>query len=92
MRRVAGLRYGSLTDFINGFYHWELTPRAREALAVASKGGLFEWACLPFGPVNGPQASQAAMEKAFCSGRVSHRQCTVFIDDVAASTGHMAKM
>ncbi len=68
LRRVAGFRWGSLADFFNGFYHLELTDRAREALAIVSKGGLFEWVCLPFGPINGPQAFQAAMERAFCSG------------------------
>ena len=87
LRRVAGFRYGSLADFFNGFYHLELTPRAREALAVVSKSGLFEWVCLPFGPINGPQAFQAAMEKAFCQGGPGSQNRTVFIDDVTVYTG-----
>ena len=92
LRRVAGFRYGSLADFFNGFYHLELTARAWEALAVVSKWGLFEWFCLPFGPVNGPQAFQAAMEKAFCSGGAGHRQRTVSIDDVTVCTGRAARL
>jgi len=91
LRRVAGFRYGSLADFFNGFYHLELTPRAREALAVVSKGGLYEWVCLPMGPINGPQAFQAAMEKAFCQGGPGSRNRTVFIDDVTVYTGQGAK-
>ena len=78
---------GLLLDFFNGFYHLELTARAREALAVVSKGGLYEWVCLPMGPVNGPQAFQAAMEKAFCSTGPGSGCRTVFIDDVTVYTG-----
>ena len=56
-------------------------------MAVVSKSGLFEWVCLPFGPINGPQAFQAAMEKAFCQGGPGSRSRTVFIDDVTVYTG-----
>ena len=61
--------------------------RAREAVAVVAKGGLYEWVCLPMGPINGPQAFQAAMEKAFCSGGPGSANRTVFIDDVTVYTG-----
>ena len=82
LRRVAGFWFATILDFYNGFYHLELTPRAREALAVICKSGLWEWTCLPMGPINGPQAFQAAMERAFCSAGPGSATRTVFIDDV----------
>ena len=83
LRKVAGFRWGSVLDFFNGFYHLELTPEAQEALAIISVSGLWEWVCLPMGPINGPQAFQGAMERAFGGSPTR----TVFIDDVAVYTG-----
>ena len=69
-------------DAVSGFNHLELSPRAKEVLAICSASGLYAWNSLPFGPADGPQAFQAAMRRIF--GGASG--LSVYLDDLCLAT------
>ena len=83
LRNSAGARWYSGLDAVSGFNHLNLSPKAKEVLAICSASGLYAWESLPFGPADGPQAFQAAMRRIFNGvGGLS-----VYLDDLCLATG-----
>ena len=87
LRGSAGARWYSGLDAVSGFNHLNLSPKAREVLAICSASGLYAWESLPFGPADGPQAFQAAMRRIF----FGLPGLSVYLDDLCLATGGRAR-
>ncbi|HRP36576.1 MAG TPA: reverse transcriptase domain-containing protein [Candidatus Dojkabacteria bacterium] len=78
---LAGAKFFSKIDLVDGFWHIKLAEEDKEKTAFeVPKRGLWQWRVLPMGLSNSPATFQRAMEEAL--GELRYKSCMVFIDDI----------
>ena len=90
---AAGSAYLTLLDAVTGFNQVENTDRAKQVLALVSRGGQFLPTCLTFGPQNGPEDFAYVVDRIYAPGR--HRKLRLmkqwlpYVDDLTIRTGRV---
>ena len=80
LQQLGDMKYFSTVDFCSGYFQCPLDDSAREALAITTHLGLFEWTCTPFGPASAPSHFTRCVG-AMLAG-MTWRCAMSFIDDV----------
>ena len=90
---AAGSAYLTLLDAVTGFNQVENTERAKQVLALVSRGGQFLPTCLTFGPQNGPEDFAYVVDRIYAPGR--HRKLRLmkqwlpYVDDLTIRMGRV---
>ena len=90
---ASGSAYLTLLDAVTGFNQVENTERAKQVLALVSRGGQFLPTCLTFGPQNGPEDFAFVVDRIYAPGR--HRRLRLmkewlpYVDDLTIRTGRV---
>ena len=90
---AAGSAFLTLLDAVTGFNQVQNTERAKQVLALVSRGGQFLPVCLTFGPQNGPEDFAYVVDRIYAPGR--HRRLRLmkewlpYVDDLTIRTGRV---
>eukprot|EP00698_Gefionella_okellyi_P007575 TRINITY_DN185_c0_g1_i13.p1 TRINITY_DN185_c0_g1~~TRINITY_DN185_c0_g1_i13.p1 ORF type:complete len:902 (+),score=130.16 TRINITY_DN185_c0_g1_i13:4016-6721(+) len=84
LSRMHGCKFFSTLDLASGFHQFAVRPQDCKKTAFVTASGLYEFAVLPFGLINGPATCQRAMNSVLAD--VQHLSAC-FMDDVNIYTG-----
>ena len=87
---LSGSQWFSTLDLASGYYQVENTDKAREVSAFATRKGLFEWTCMPFGLCNAPATFSRLMDRMLTG--LHWQICLVYLDDVIVFSKTPAEM